>query len=53
MRGRSIFLALLALIIGIFLYRQIFLPQPMIAFNPDNLILQQETAGRLPGITPK
>ncbi len=47
MRGGSIILGLMALIIGILLCRQ-FLPEPMIAFNPDNLILQQETAIRPP-----
>ncbi|HOA35140.1 MAG TPA: hypothetical protein PKV91_04705 [Bacillota bacterium] len=44
MRGRIIFLALLALLVSVLICRQFFLPQPVTAYNSDNLILQQEAA---------
>ncbi len=53
MRGRNIFLGAMILLCGLFLLRLFFIPQPVVAFNPDNLLLQQ-TAVRPPGgITPE
>ena len=52
MRGRGIFLGIMVLLCGIYLVRFFFLPQPVVAFNPDNLLLQQ-TAGRAAGINPE
>ncbi|HPU01345.1 MAG: hypothetical protein GX890_06030 [Firmicutes bacterium] len=44
MRGRSILLALLALLAGALMYCLVFSPQPVIAYNPDNLIMPEEAA---------
>ena len=53
MRGRLLPLVLMVLLTGYLLGRQILLPQPVIAFNLNNLILQQEMAARSPDITPR
>lgn len=53
MRGRIIFLGAMVLLCGIFLLQLFFIPRPVVAFNPDNLQLQQ-TAVRPPGgMTPE